>query len=311
MTQSYFESLGRASSRPPDLSKTNYLEEEPTEALVDVKNKEIDKAIKDSEAFHKANIEMFNAAHSQKMANIDKLINFMPKAKQLFEKRQEFADGRDELNRLVGVGQNLETDELEKQADTYNDEIGVELSGEAGRLEADGAPSELVNTAQAASITTPQQNIRNAIDKETQLFPSKLAESKRTLRLPDGRGYYDLLNNDDYIEFYDIHAAISLRDLKQQYPDVPDRLLIKKWIPAYKENRRSYLLNVANTQDAQSKSAYDTNNKIRLWDSTQAEVGAADALFGPTGYIKRRAAYYEELYPGEGMKFARQEMVGR
>ena len=48
MTQSYFESLGRASSRPPDLSKTNYLEEEPTEALVDVKNKEIDKAIKDS-----------------------------------------------------------------------------------------------------------------------------------------------------------------------------------------------------------------------------------------------------------------------
>ena len=50
MTQSYFESLGRASSRPPDLSKSNYLEEEPTEALVDAKNKEIDKAIKDSEA---------------------------------------------------------------------------------------------------------------------------------------------------------------------------------------------------------------------------------------------------------------------
>ena len=33
------------------------------------------------------------------------------------------------------------------------------------------------------------------------------------------------------------------------------------------------------------------------------------SLFGPTGYIKRRAAYFEHFYPGEGMKFARQEMV--
>ena len=309
MTQSYFESLGRAASRPPDISKTNYLEEEPTEALVDAKNKEIDKAIKDAEAFHKANIEMFNAAHAQKMANINKLINFMPKAKQLFDKQVEFADDRAELNRLKGIGQNLETDALEAQADTYNDELGVELSGEAGQLEVDGAPNELVNIAQAESITTPQQNIRNAIDKETQLFGSYLAESKRSLRLPDGRGYYELLSTDDYQNWYDTHAAIMLRDLHQKYPDVTERLLIKKWLPAYEENRKSYLLNVANTQNAQAKSAYDTNNKIKLWDSTQAEVGAADALFGPTGYIKRRAAYFEHFYPGEGMKFARQEMV--
>ena len=309
MTQSYFESLGRASSRPPDLSKTNYLEEEPTEALVDVKNKEIDKAIKDSEAFHKANIEMFNAAHSQKMTNINKLINFLPNAKKLVERQQEFGDRRDELNRLKGIGETLETDALEQQASGLNDEIGVELSGEAGRLEADGAPSELINTAQAASISTPQQNIRNAIDKETQLFPSYLSESKRTLRLADGRGYTELLNNDDYIDWYDTHAAIMLSDLHEKYPDVPERLLLKKWIPAYRENRKTYLLNAAQTQNAIATNAFDTNNKIKLWDSTQAEVGAADALFGPTGYIKRRAAYYEELYPGQGMKFARQEMV--
>ena len=37
MTQSYFESLGRAASRPPDNCKNHYLEEEPTEALVDAK----------------------------------------------------------------------------------------------------------------------------------------------------------------------------------------------------------------------------------------------------------------------------------
>ena len=309
MTQSYFESLGRAASRPPDISKTNYLEEEPTEALVDVKNKEIDKAIKDSEAFHKANIEMFNAAHEQKMKNINKLIEFMPNAKKLFDKQQEYADYRDELNRLVGIGQNLETDALEAQADSYNDELGVALSGEQGQLEVDGAPYELSNIAAAESISTPQQNIRNAIDKETQLFGSYLAESKRTLRLPDGRGYYELLSNDDYQNWYDTHAAIMLRDLKQKYADVPERLLIKKWIPAYEENRKSYLLNVANTQNAQAKTAFDTKNKIKLWDSTQAEVGAADSLFGPTGYIKRRAAYFEHFYPGEGMKFARQEMV--
>ena len=311
MTQSYFESLGRAASRPPDISKTDYLEEEPTEALVDAKNKEIDKAIKDAEAFHKANIENFNAAHSQKMKNIEALINFMPNAKKLFDKQQEYADDRAELNRLKGIGQNLETDALEAQADTYNDELGVALSDEQGRLEIDGAPNELVNVAAAESITTPQQNIRNAIDKETQLFGSYLAESKRTLRLPDGRGYYELLSIDDYQNWYDTHAAIMLRDLHQKYPDVTERLLIKKWLPAYETNRQNYLLNVAQTQDSQAKTAWDTNNKIKLWDSTQAEVGAADALFGKTGYIKRRAAYFEHFYPGEGMKFARQEMVAR
>ena len=223
-----------------------------------------------------------NEHHAQKMKNINALIEFMPKAKQLFEKRQEYADDRDELNRLVGIGQNLETDALEAQADSYNDELGVALSGEQGQLEVDGAPYELSNIAAAESISTPQQNIRNAIDKETQLFGSYLAEYKRTLRLPDGRGYYELLSNDDYQNWYDTHAAIMLRDLKQKYADVPERLLIKKWIPAYEENRKSYLLNVANTQNAQAKSAFDTNNKIKLWDSTQAEVGAADSLFGPT-----------------------------
>ena len=309
MTQSYFESLGRAASRPPDISKMNYLEEEPTEALVDAKNKEIDKAIKDSEAFHKANIEMYNAAHAQKMENINKLINFMPKAKRLFDKQQEFADDRAELNRLKSIGQDLEADELEAQADTYNDEIGVALSGEQGQLEVDGAPNELVNIAAAESITTPQQNIRNAIDKETQLFGSYLSESKRSLLLPDGRGFYELLSIEDYQNWYDTHAAIMLRDLHQKYPDVTERLLIKKWLPAYEENRKNYLINVANTQNSQAKAAWDTNNKIKLWDSTQAKVGAADSLFGPTGYIKRRAAYFEHFYPGQGMKFARQEMV--
>ena len=248
MTQSYFESLGRAASRPPDISKTNYLEEEPTEALVDAKNKEIDKAIKDAEAFHKANIENFNAAHAQKMKNIEALIDFIPKAKEIVEKQQEYADDRAELNRIKGIGQNLETDALEAQADTYNDELGVAISGEQGRLEVDGAPNELVNTAAAASITTPQQNIRNAIDKETQLFAAYLAQSKRTLTLSDGRSYYELQTIDDFQNWYDTHAALMLRGIHQKFPDVTERLLIKNGYQLMKKIEKAFYKCSKNTR---------------------------------------------------------------
>ena len=309
MTQSYFESLGRAASRPPDISKTNYLEEEPTEALVDKKNQEIDKAIKDSEAFHKANIEMFNAAHAQKMENINKLINFMPKAKRIIEQQQKFADYRNDLATLEAVPLDYlkQNDELEKQADGLSDEMSVAFSGEQGQLEADGAPPELVHTAAAESLSTPNQSRRSALNFELQMLPSRYAEAQRFLTLRDGRGYNELISTADHQEFFQTASALALQTLREQHPDMPDRLLARKWIPAYRQAREAYFADVATKQNTLFKNAFDTKNKINLWSS--AQTGTVDELFGETGYIKRRAAYFNSLIPGEGMKLARNEFI--
>ena len=34
-----------------------------------------------------------------------------------------------------------------------------------------------------------------------------------------------------------------------------------------------------------------------------------EANFGDTGFIQQRAAYYEEIFPGKGLRFAREEWV--
>jgi len=311
MTQSYFESLGRASSRPPDLSKTNYLEEEPTEALVDVKNKEIDKAIKDSEACHKANIEMFNAAHSQKMTNINKLIAFMPKAKKIVDQQQKFADYRNDLETLEAIPLDYlkQNDELEKQADGLSNEMSVEFSGEQGQLEADGAPPELVHTAAAESLSTPNESRRSALNFELQMLNSRYAEAQKFLTLRDGRGFSELISTDDHKEFFQTASALALQTLREQHPDMPDRLLTRRWIPAYREARKTFFAEVATKQNTLFKNAFDTKNKINLWGSVQ--TGTVDELFGESGYVKRRAAYFESLLDlpqGKGMRLALDEM---
>ena len=311
MTQSYFESLGRAASRPPDISKTNYLEEEPTEALVNVKNKEIDKAIKDSEAFHKANIENFNAAHAQKMKNINALIEFMPKAKKIVEQQQKFADYRNDLDTLEAIPLDYlkQNDELEKQADGLSNEMSVAFSGEQGQLEADGAPPELVHTAAAESLSTPNQSRRSALNFELQMLPSRYAEAQKFLTLRDGRGYNELISTADYQEFFQTASALALQTLREQHPDMPDRLLARKWIPAYRQAREAYFADVATKQNTLFKNAFETKNKINLWGSVQ--TGTVDELFGETGYVKRRAAYFESLLDlpkGKGMRLALDEM---
>ena len=311
MTQSYFESLGRAASRPPDISKTNYLEEEPTEALVDAKNKEIDKAIKDSEAFHKANIENFNAVHAQKMKNINALISFIPKAKKIVDEQQKFADYRSDLESYEAVPLDYlkQNDELEKQADGLSNEMAVEFSSEHGQLEADGAPPELVHTAAAESLSTPNQSRRNALNFELQMLQSRLAQAQRFLTLRDGRGFSELITTADFQEFWKTSVALSLQTLREQHPDMPDRLIIRKWIPAIREQREAFFADVATKQKSLFTQAFDTRNKINLWGSVQ--TGSVDELFGETGYVKRRAAYFESLLDlpkGKGMRLALNEM---
>ena len=79
--------INQANDAPPNISETNYLSTDATVGLVEEKNKEIDKSIKDTSDFFQQRIDSYNASHSRKMDNINKLIEFIPKAKQIVDNK--------------------------------------------------------------------------------------------------------------------------------------------------------------------------------------------------------------------------------
>jgi len=306
MTQSYFETLGRGAGAPPNISDTNYLQTDPTEKMVEVVNKEQDKAIKDNAAFHRDLVRDFNVMHANKMATMNKLIAFIPKLGEMAEKQAEFGANADYLNEIESTSPDAEPD-IDAEVAIEDEKLAAPINAEAGRLEADGAPTELVNTAKAAAVQTPGSNYRNGIDRSVNMYNINLAESKRNL-IVNGKSYADLLTAEDHLMWIRQHDALMLQELMRQNPGMPRRMLVRRWVPKIKELRASYLNAAASTANTVASNAIATQQKLRLWDSVAGVNPVADS-FGPTGYIKNRAAYFEQLAPGSGMKLARNEWV--
>ena len=82
--------INQSNDAPPSISETNYLDTDATVGLVEAKNSEIDKSIKDAEDFFQQRIDIFNASHQSRMNNLNKLINFLPKAKNIIDNKINF-----------------------------------------------------------------------------------------------------------------------------------------------------------------------------------------------------------------------------
>lgn len=93
------------------------------------------------------------------------------------------------------------------------------------------------------------------------MLPSRYAEAQKFLTLRDGRGYNELISTADYQEFFQTASALALQTLREQHPDMPDRLLARKWIPAYRQAREAYFADVATKQNTLFKNAFETKIK--------------------------------------------------
>ena len=132
---------------------------------------------------------------------------------------------------------------------------------------------------------------------------------KLNLKLPDGRGFGDLVNPDDITQWERHAAGLMLGDIMDRHPEINRRELIKHWLPNYKTAKKNFIAQWSSNQDRIATDAYKKGEQIRRWDSTGNKETAVTAAFGPNGFIRQRAAYFEELVPGKGLKFAREEWV--
>ena len=300
--------INQANDAPPNISDTNYLSTDATVGLVEEKNKEIDKSIEDTSNFFQQRIESYNASHSRKMENINKLINFLPKAKKIVDNKINFDNDINHIQMIKQAGEDYEADMLDSQAEELNNEYAVGLNAAAGDIEANNGPKFAKNHALHASIDTEELNTRQILDRYSLQMPALMAQAKGSLQLPGGLGYGDITDPDDINEWSLTAQGLVLGEIYRNNPDITDREIRKYLLPSMRSAEKNLMTQWANRQDTISMDAYSKNRMIKIWDSAG---GAApiEANFGNTGFIQQRAAYFEEIFPGKGLRFAREEWV--
>ena len=300
--------INQANDAPPNISDTNYLSTDATVGLVEEKNKEIDKSIKDTSDFFQQRIDNFNSSHSRKMENINKLIEFIPKAKTLIDNKINFDNDINHIQMIKQAGEDYEADMLDSQAETMDNKISVGLQGAAGNLVATNGPKFAKNMALIGSIDTEQLNTRQILDRYSLQLPALMAQAKGTLQLPGGLGYGDITNPDDINQWSLTAQGLVLGEIYRNNPDITDREIRKYLLPSMRNTEKNLMAQWANRQDTIAMDAYGKNRMIKVWDSAGGEA-PIEANFGATGFIQQRAAYFEEIYPGKGLRFAREEWV--
>ena len=304
--------INQSNDAPPDISATNWLDTDQTLGMVAAVNDQIDANIKDYESTIKQKTDIFNAAHSQDMKNIQSVINFLPTAKNIYQNRQVYRDNENLLDDLIKASDEVKTkqdDAIDVVAEEIDNEYNTEIQGAAGEIVADGGPKFAKNVALLSTLNTEGLNTKNTLDQVSQLIPAFYSQMKLNLRLPDGRGFGDLVNPDDITQWERHAAGLMLGDIMDRHPEINRRELIKHWLPNYKTAKKSFIAQWSNNQDRIATDAYKKGEQIRRWDSTGNKETAVTAAFGPNGFIRQRAAYFEELVPGKGLKFAREEWV--
>ena len=300
--------INQSNDAPPNISETNYLDTDATVGLVEEKNKEIDKSIKDASAFFQQRIDIYNASHNRKMDNLNKLINFLPKAKQIIDNKISFDNDINHIQMLKQAGEDYEADMLDSQAEEISNQYSVELQGAAGELDANDGPKFAKNMELLGSIDTEQLNTKQILDRYSLLTPSLMAQAKNSLILPNGLGYGDIVNPDDINEWSLTAQGLILGEIYRNNPDITDREVRKYLLPGLRSAEKNLFSQWSTKQDQIAVDAYSKNRMIKVWESAG---GAApiESNFGATGHIQQRAAYFEEIYPGQGLRFAREEWL--
>ena len=302
--------INQSNDAPPDISATNYLDTDATIGLVAKKNEQIDDRIKDYESTLQQKTNIFNAAHSQGMKNIQSVINFLPTAKNIYQNQQVYRDNENLVGDLLKASDEARQDDAtDIVAEEIDKEYNTEIQGAVGELEANGGPKFAKNVALLSTLNSDGLNTRNTLQRIGQLTPALYAQMKLNLRLPDGRGFGDLVNPDDFMQWERHAAGLILTDIMDRHPEITRREIIKHWLPNYKTAQKNLIRQWSDTQNRIATDAYTKGQQMIRWDATKNKETVVEEFFGQNGFLKQRAAYFEAKVPGKGLHFSRIELV--
>ena len=308
MTQSggYFETIGRQSGMTPQVDdKMAYADTEGSQVKnVGEQAKELEK---DHSDFIQQRINDFNAQHSRNMKTLGNIIEFVPTAMKGIEKLQDIQDDNDYWQRLKATGQSLIDDGgLEEEDGVLN----VGLFGEAGSLAVEGAPGYIQRMTLTAANTQAGANDRVIANRLANNVPGYFSMGIGSIKLPtaDGPlGFNEILDPEQLNTILDINASMIIGAAMNANPTISERVLKKHLLPKIIAHQNVERQRWEQTQKSAFEASLKTTEQLQIWESANNAATALSGAFGPTGYIQKKAAYYNKLTPGAGMKIAKNE----
>ena len=318
MTSSYFESLGRGTTKPfsdPDL---DYLDTEPD--LTEAVNKQIDANIKDREQFFNDNIRMYNETMKARSQRWNDLAKLTQSGKQIIQNRQAFVDRRNFYENLQKLANNPELvskyQAVEKKAQAETNANKVDINKEVSKVEKGidqngvGFDSsgekfypEDLRDLKSAVFSIDNLNGRAGINSMNLHWNQFLAISRESLTV-NGK-LFDQMTYSEKGEWFAVVASNYIGMYRDEDANISDGLLINKFIPTLKNSQKTILGQANATATAANNKVISDNQNFQnqraiaaAWSNsreTEDDSYLVTEIFGPTGIIRQ----YEALYDGE------------
>jgi hypothetical protein len=306
MSSSYFETVGRQAGMTPQVGDDLAYKDTEGDQVKNIgeQAKELEK---DHFDFIQQRINDFNAQHTRDMKTLGRIIEFVPTAMKGVQKLQDMNDEIADYKRLEAVGQSLVED---SSLETEDGILNVDLYGEAGQLEVEGAPRFLSRMTLTAANSQAGANDRQVANRIATNVPGYFSQGIGDIRLPseDGPiGWNEILDPEQANQFLDINSAMIIAAARNANPTISDRVLRKHLMPKINAHRKVLLQRWEQTQESAFRASLKTSEQLQIWDSANNPTTALNGAFGATGYIQKKAAYYNKLSPGSGMKLAKNE----
>lgn len=325
--ESYFESLGRQTSKPFLDEQNLYTETEPD--LTKAVNENIDNEIKDTSQFFRDNIEMYKqlikvrddriknlfqltksgapvvAAYAEQQDRLKKLDNLMSD-----ETKIKFRD--EGINFQELTGKNLL--ELNKELGTAQREI--EQNGFYVTEGADGEEVRITTSKELNSYALMIAGLSTTNGRETaqhavKYLPKFIQIAMQDMPHENGR-YFQDLTLDEQVEWWRSLRAYYIGMWQQKDDRFSDGLVVNMLIPAFDKVEESFysqilqqdddatkvVLSEGNYKEGLSTIITQGTNILSNESYTASENKVIDGFWGENGYYQKRLAYWTEYHDG-------------
>jgi len=328
--ESYFESLGRETTKPY-LDET-YVYAEKESDLTQKVNANTDAEIKDTEKFFSTNISMFKEMLKVGGMSTD-LKNLVSLTKSGGPVLVDWFDFQDSLKKFDKLSNEETKIKFRSEGINIEEKLGknlVELNKEIGRIENDletkGYSTAINAEGEEVRIDSSKElkkyklmvqslstgNGRDTAAKSAKYYGKFLEIAKKDIPHVNGL-YFNELDLEQQIEWLRSIKAYYIKMWQEENPRFSDGLVVTTLMPVMDKQDIS-LFNHMSTLDDQAtqftlnEGVYkeyvnvintQASNSMREDSLTASEGLVRDAFYGEGGLYQRRLNYYLELYDGD------------
>ena len=327
--ESYFESLGRESTKPFLDETYVYAEKEPD--LTQKVNANIDAEIKDTEKFFSNNITMFKdmLKVGGMSTDVKNLVGLTKSGGPIVADWFEFQDSLKKLDKLSNEETRIK---FRSEGINVEEKLGknlVELNKEIGRIEHDldtkGYSTAINAEGEEVTINSSKElkkyqlmvqslstgNGRDTAAKSAKYYGKFLEIAKKDIPHVNGK-YFGELELEQQIEWLRSIKAYYIKMWQEENPKFSDGLVVTRLMPAMDKQEISlfnhmsalddqateFILNEGVYKDYVNVINTQSSNSIRENSLTASEGLVHDAFYGEGGLYQKRYNYYLERYDG-------------